>query len=137
MASVIDEAVRHVRLRRRRTLRRWLERHRVARTVARAVRVNEDLSEAIALGLSLIFIYMVLASQFESFVHPFTIMASLPLSMPFGLLSLLATGFTMNIVLQGGSTSALLNDQDEHLRCVYDSHAIRNGAGTSPGWFCY
>ena len=51
----------------------------------------------IALGLSLIFIYMVLASQFESFVHPFTIMASLPLSMPFGLLSLLATGFTMNI----------------------------------------
>jgi HAE1 family hydrophobic/amphiphilic exporter-1 len=51
----------------------------------------------IALGLSLIFIYMVLASQFESFVHPFTIMASLPLSMPFGLLALLATGFTMNI----------------------------------------
>jgi HAE1 family hydrophobic/amphiphilic exporter-1 len=51
----------------------------------------------IALGLSLIFIYMVLAAQFESFVHPFTIMASLPLAMPFGLLSLLATGFTMNI----------------------------------------
>jgi hydrophobic/amphiphilic exporter-1 (mainly G- bacteria), HAE1 family len=51
----------------------------------------------IALGLSLIFIYMVLAAQFESFVHPFTIMASLPLAMPFGLISLLATGFTMNI----------------------------------------
>jgi HAE1 family hydrophobic/amphiphilic exporter-1 len=50
-----------------------------------------------ALGLSLIFIYMVLGAQFESFVHPFTIMASLPLAMPFGLLSLLATGFTMNI----------------------------------------
>jgi HAE1 family hydrophobic/amphiphilic exporter-1 len=51
----------------------------------------------IALGLSLVFIYMVLAAQFESFVHPFTIMASVPLAMPFGLLSLLATGFTMNI----------------------------------------
>ncbi len=51
----------------------------------------------IALGLSLIFIYMVLAAQFESFVHPLTIMVSLPLAMPFGLLSLLATGFTMNI----------------------------------------
>lgn len=50
-----------------------------------------------ALGLALIFVYMVLASQFESFVHPFTIMASLPLALPFGLLSLLATGFTMNI----------------------------------------
>ena len=51
----------------------------------------------IALSLSLIFIYMVLASQFESFVHPFTIMASLPLSLPFGLLSLLVVGTTMNI----------------------------------------
>ena len=50
-----------------------------------------------ALAMALIFIYMVLASQFESFFHPFTIMASLPLAMPFGLLSLLATGFTMNI----------------------------------------
>jgi HAE1 family hydrophobic/amphiphilic exporter-1 len=50
-----------------------------------------------ALGLSLIFIYMVLASQFESFVHPFTIMASLPLSLPFGLLSILMVGATMNI----------------------------------------
>jgi len=51
----------------------------------------------LALGLSLIFIYMVLAAQFESFVHPFTIMASLPLAMPFGLLSLLVAGYTMNI----------------------------------------
>jgi len=51
----------------------------------------------IALGLSLIFIYMVLAAQFESFIHPFTIMASLPVALPFGLLSLVATGFTMNI----------------------------------------
>jgi HAE1 family hydrophobic/amphiphilic exporter-1 len=50
-----------------------------------------------ALGLSLVFIYMVLASQFESFIHPFTIMASLPVALPFGLLSLLLTGFTMNI----------------------------------------
>jgi len=51
----------------------------------------------IALGLSLIFIYMVLAAQFESFVHPLTIMASLPLSLPFGLISLLVVGKTMNI----------------------------------------
>jgi HAE1 family hydrophobic/amphiphilic exporter-1 len=42
----------------------------------------------IALVLSLAFIYIVLAAQFESFVHPITIMVSMFLSIPFGLLTL-------------------------------------------------
>jgi HAE1 family hydrophobic/amphiphilic exporter-1 len=52
---------------------------------------------AIAIVLAIAFIYMVLASQFNSFVHPLTIMTSLPLSLPAGLLSLMAFGMTLNV----------------------------------------
>jgi len=51
----------------------------------------------IAFVLSLVFIYIVLAAQFESFVHPITIMVSMFLSIPFGLLTLLLVGKTLNI----------------------------------------
>ena len=50
-----------------------------------------------AIGLASIFVYMVLAAQFESFMQPVVIMLVLPLSVPFALFTLWATGRTLNL----------------------------------------
>ena len=50
-----------------------------------------------AISLAMIFVYMVLASQFESFLQPIVIMLVLPIAVPFAMFTLWATGRTLNL----------------------------------------
>jgi HAE1 family hydrophobic/amphiphilic exporter-1 len=63
------------------------------------VKVLEETTWNLLLAMSLasIFMYMVLAAQFESFTYPFIIMLTLPLSIPFALFSLWITGRALSL----------------------------------------
>jgi HAE1 family hydrophobic/amphiphilic exporter-1 len=70
---------------------------------ARAAGQAEEFADAMnalvfAIGLAILIVYMLLASQFNSLLHPFTIMLALPPAMTGALLALLVTGHTVNIM---------------------------------------
>jgi hydrophobic/amphiphilic exporter-1 (mainly G- bacteria), HAE1 family len=62
---------------------------------------NENMSDMfrdmmLALGMAILFVYMIMVSLFESYAHPFTIMFSLPVALVGGLSALFLTGQTLN-----------------------------------------
>lgn len=63
-----------------------------------AEEMNESfLNLGLALLLSVVFVYMIIASQFESLMQPFVIMFSVPLAMSGGLIALLISGTPMSV----------------------------------------
>lgn len=51
----------------------------------------------IAFGLAMIFMYMILAAQFENFIHPVSILLAVPLSLPFALITMITLNEPLNI----------------------------------------
>ena len=51
----------------------------------------------IAFGVAMVFMYMILAAQFEHFVHPIAIMMAVPLSLPFALLTMILLNEPLNV----------------------------------------
>lgn len=51
----------------------------------------------IAFGLAMIFMYMILAAQFENFIHPVSILLAVPLSLPFALITMILLNEPLNI----------------------------------------
>ncbi|RZT93694.1 efflux RND transporter permease subunit [Rivibacter subsaxonicus] len=82
-----------------------------------------------ALGLSVIFIYIVLASQFGSFIQPIAIMASLPLALIGVMLALLVTGSTLNLFSMIGLVMLMgLVTKNAILLVDFANHARARGA---------
>ncbi|MFC0131428.1 nodulation protein NolG [Massilia eurypsychrophila] len=96
-----------------------------------AERMAETMSGFIAaIVIAIVFIYLVLASQFGSFLQPVAIMVSLPLSMIGVLIALLVTGSTLNIFSVIGIVMLMgLVTKNAILLVDFTNHGQREGKG--------
>ncbi|MEZ0333587.1 MAG: efflux RND transporter permease subunit, partial [Gemmatimonadales bacterium] len=85
-----------------------------------------------AFGLALVVVFMVLAAQFESLLHPFTVLLSVPLAVTGALLALLVTGSTLNLYSQIGMILLIgLVTKNSILLVEYTNQLRERGLGTS------
>jgi len=82
----------------------------------------------LAFGLALVVVYMVLASQFGSLVHPFTVLLAVPLAVTGALLALWLTGSTLNLYSQIGMVLLIgLAAKNSILLVEYINHLHEGG----------
>jgi multidrug efflux pump subunit AcrB len=91
--------------------------------------MEESFNAALAaLGMAVIFIYLILASQFGSFIQPVAIMASLPFTLIGVFLALLVTGSTLNMFSIIGIIMLMgLVTKNAILLVDFTNHGLREG----------
>ncbi len=94
-----------------------------------AQQMEESASAALAaIGMAVIFIYLILASQFGSFLQPLAIMASLPFTLIGVFIALLVTGSTLNIFSVIGIIMLMgLVTKNAILLVDFTNHGVREG----------
>ena len=111
--------------------------------IGQAKNLNDTMANfVIAFALAFLFMYMILAAQFESLVHPITILLALPLTIPFAILSLILLRTNLDIyamfglfmlfgivkkngILQVDYTNVLRSRGVPRDRAILDANAVR------------
>ena len=89
---------------------------------------------ALAFFLAFVFMYMILAAQFESLVHPITILAAVPLTLPFALVSLFLLRTPLDVYAMIGLFMLFgIRQEERHPAGRLHERAARPRPGPRPG----